>query len=364
MQLEWIELSNFRSYPSLELQPDPHTNLLVGPNGAGKTNLLEAIAYLSALRSFRRSPDEALIAVGADDAVVRGGVKGPASTHSLEVLLSRSSRRTVLLDGKRPKRNAELRTRLRCVTFLPDDLELVKGSAGYRRDVLDDLAAQRRPAAAADQADFSRALKQRNALLRQAGPQADEDALAGFEEPLALAGARVVTHRWRAAEAMTPFLQAAYAALGPESVHWAYESTWAAPGASHDDLVEALAEALAVRRRRDMERRLTTVGPQRDEPRVLLDERDSRTHASQGEQRSVVLALRLASFDVLAAEFDDPPVLLLDDVFSELDADRAAAVVGRLPGAQAFLTSARRDDVDGISGTAWDVDAAGKVRPR
>ena len=113
-----------------------------------------------------------------------------------------------------------------------------------------------------------------------------------------------------------------------------------------------------------MERRLTTTGPQRDEPRLFLDDRVARTHASQGEQRSLVLALRLAAFDLLADEFDDPPVLLLDDVFSELDSVRAHAVVERLPGAQAFLSSARHDDVGDVAGTYWDVDASGKVVAR
>ena len=364
MQLDWIELTDFRSYTNLEFRPDAATNLLVGANGAGKTNLLEAIAYLSTLRSFRKAPDSALISSASDTATVRGSVAGPVTDHTIEVLLSRQERRKVLLDGKRPQRNAELRARLRCVTFLPDDLELVKGSAGRRRDVLDDLAAQRRPAAAADQGDFERALKQRNALLRADGTFADPDALASFEEALAAAGARVVIHRREAAEALTPFLEAAYSALGPETVGWEYESSWVTEGASYEELAASLRDVLAGNRRRDMERRVTTTGPQRDEPRLFLDDRDTRTHASQGEQRSVVLALRLATFDVLASAFDDPPSLLLDDVFSELDPQRAEAVAGRLPGAQAFLTSARRDDVGGVEGTAWDVDPAGKVVAR
>ncbi len=364
MRLDWIELQTFRSYPQLDLRPDAGTNLLVGDNGAGKTNLLEAIAYLSGLRSFRKVPDDALIASGAEEAVVRGAVTGPVSEHTIEVLLSRHSRRKVLLDGKRPSRNAELRSRLRCVTFLPDDLELIKGSASQRRDLLDDLAAQLRPTAAADQSDFNRALRQRNALLRTDGPLADADALASFEEAIAVSGAKVVHHRLQTAEALTPFLQSAYGALGPDIVDWAYESNWAETDASQHELSELLVAALAERRRRDMERRVTTAGPQRDEPRLFLDQRDARTHASQGEQRSLVLALRLAAFDLLADEFDDPPVLLLDDVFSELDTVRAHAVVDRLPGAQAFLSTARADDVGAVGGVFWDVDPSGKVVAR
>ena len=158
MRLEAVELRSFRSYPQLDFTPDPGTNLLIGDNGAGKTNLLEAIAYLSTLRSFRKAPDDALIASNADAAIVRGAVAAPVSQHMIEIELSRSARRRVLLDGKRPARNAELRARLRCVTFLPDDLELAKGSAGQRRSLLDDIAAQLRVTAGADQAELERAL--------------------------------------------------------------------------------------------------------------------------------------------------------------------------------------------------------------
>ena len=361
MILDWIELRGFRSYPHLEFQPHQGTNLLVGSNGAGKTNLLEAIAYLSTLRSFRRAPDHALIEVGSEGAIVRAGVVGPVSTHTIEIELSRERRRRVQVDGKRPARNAELRSRLRCVTFLPDDLEIIKGSAGQRRDLLDDVAGQLRPAAGADQADFERALKQRNALLRSDGPLADEHALAGFEAAIAASGARVVKHRREAAHAMAPFLAAAYSELGGESVTWTYSSAWGDWEAHEETLAGLLGDALAAGRRRDMDRRTTGRGPQRDEPQLWIDQRDSRTHASQGEQRSLVLALRLAAFDVLAATFDQHPVLLLGDVFSELDPRRAGAVIDRLPKAQAFLTSARHDDVGSIDGKKWAVDPAGKV---
>jgi DNA replication and repair protein RecF len=363
MRLDWLELQGFRSYPHLDFRPDAGTNLLVGENGAGKTNLLEAIGYLSVLRSFRKAPDDALISVEASEAVIRGAVAGPVSEHTVEVLLSRDQRRKVLLDGKRPSRNAHVRERLRCVTFLPDDLELTKGSAGQRRALLDDVAAQLRPTAAADQSEFDRALRQRNALLRSDGPLANVDSLSSFETAIAASGARVVHHRLQTARALTPFLQAAYHRLGPEAVRWDYVSSWADSDGSEETLAGQLAEALAASRRRDMERRLTGTGPQRDQPALLLNDRDSRTHASQGEQRSLVLALRLATFDLLADNFDDAPILLLDDVFSELDPARAEAVVERLPQAQAFLSSARYNDVGAVSGVYWDVDPAGKVVP-
>ena len=361
MLLDWLELENFRSYSRLEFRPGPEVNLLVGENGSGKTNLLEAIVYLSTLRSFRRAPEDALFGRKGDEAVIRGGITGRVSQHEIEVLLSRTERRRIQVDGKRPRRNVDILETLRCVTFLPDDLELVKSSAGARRGLLDELSAQLSPPAAADQADYERALRQRNALLRQDGRQADLDALASFEAQLASGGARVCLHRRGAIDAMAEHLLAAYGRLGAEKLSWSYDSKWAGQEQNEAELAAVLAAKLESERRHDMDRRVTTVGPHRDEPRLLLGESDSRTHASQGEQRSVVLALRLASFDLLNDRYDEPPVLILDDVFSELDATRASAVAERLPGAQAFLTTARAGEVQDLGGMRWAIGDGGMV---
>lgn len=323
--------------------------------------MLEAIVYLSTLRSFRRAPEDALLGQKGDSAVIRGGITGPVSEHQIEIQLSRTERRRVQVDGKRPRRNADLLETLRCVTFLPDDLDLVKGSAGARRGLLDELGVQLRSAAGADQSDYERALRQRNALLRQDGHQADLDALAGFEAQLAASGARVFIHRRGAIELLSEHLAAAYARLGPETLAWSYESKWAGSDDDEAELSGSLLVQLEEGRRRDMDRRATTVGPHRDDPRLLLDDRDSRTHASQGEQRSAVLALRLASFDLLTDRFDDAPVLILDDVFSELDPIREVAVAERLPGAQAFLTTARGDVREDVAGTRWAISEGGMV---
>jgi DNA replication and repair protein RecF len=361
VRLDWLELEGFRSYRHLEFRPGAGVNLLMGENGSGKTNLLEAINYLSALRSFRRAPEDALLADGEETAVIRGGVTGPVSEHQIEVLLRRRERRRVQVDGKRPRRNADILDTLRCVTFLPDDLHLVKSSAGARRSFLDELAGQLRPAATANQGEYDRALRQRNALLRQDGHQADLDALAGFEAQLASSGARVFLDRRETIDSLGKYLREAYARLGSENLSWSYESKWALSRDDEAELVQALAANLESDRRRDMDRRMTTVGPHRDEPSLLLDSFDSRTHASQGEQRSIVLALRLATFDLLADRFDDPPVLILDDVFSELDPTRAEAVAERLPGAQAFLTTARLEEVVDLAGTRWALSEGGMV---
>lgn len=361
MRLEWLELVDFRSYPQLSFSPDPGLNVVVGDNGAGKTNLLEAVCFLSSLRSFRNAPEDALIALDSDASVIRGEVQGPVSMHRIEVMLSRAERRRVLLDGKRPRRNAELRATLRVVTFLPDDLELVKGSAGRRRGFLDDVAGQLHPSALADQSDLERALRQRNTLLRQQRRNADSNALAGFEGQIAVAGARVVIQRRNAIRDLEPYLHEAYQAFGSDVVSWLYDSRWAPESNDEVEVGAALAAGLERARGQDMDRGVTTVGPHRDNPVLRLDMRDSRTHASQGEQRSLVLSLRLATFDLILDRFDDAPVILFDDVFSELDPTRAAAVLQRLPGAQTFVSSARQDDLAG--GTRWRVEGSGRVIP-
>ena len=359
MRLGWLELTDFRSYHHLRLEPDPSMNIFVGSNGAGKSNLLEAVSYLARLRSFRKAPDTALIAVEADSAVVRGEFKTDATSALVEVELPRVGRRRVQLNGKRPKRNADLLIQVRMVVFLPDDLNLVKGPPSGRRDYLDDLAAQLWPIAAGEQADYDKALKQRNALLRNEGHAADAAALDVWDEQIATVGAAIIARRVGLVESLSPMLKASYAEIsaGPAEVAWSYEAKVLGPitaGHMPHDAAERLLEGLAQRRRLDMDRKVTTVGPHRDEPSLTLGVGDSRTLASQGEQRSLALALRLSAFDLITDQTGEVPLLLLDDVFSELDHGRTAGVVARLPNAQVFITTARPEDVP-VKGHHWSV---------
>jgi DNA replication and repair protein RecF len=365
MRLAWVELKDFRSYSALTFEPDPGTNVFVGPNGAGKSNLLEAVSYLARLRSFRRAPDDALIATTADAAVLRGEYTSEASTSLVEIELPRAGRRRVLLNGKRPKRYADVAVLVRTVVFLPDDLALVKGAPSYRRDYLDDLAMQLSGTASGDQGDYERSLRQRNALLRQEGRAADTASLEAWDERLAELGVAIINRRLDLLHRLGPLLSAAYDEIGhgDGNVAWQYVSAGLGeldvriPPA---DAAERLLKALTDRRRVDMDRRTTTVGPHRDEVVVLLSGGDARTLASQGEQRSLALGLRLAAFDLILDQTGEIPVLLLDDVFSELDRDRTAGVMARLPQAQVFITTARPEDVP-VEGRRWSV-GEGSVR--
>jgi len=365
MILTWLQLRDFRCHPTLEFTPGAGVNLLLGGNGAGKTSLLEAIGFLATLSSFRRAPEASLVRAGQEAAVARGRFVGGAGEVQVEAEVPAQGRRRVLLDGKRASGRAQVAERVALVAFLPDDLDLVKRGPAYRREYVDDLAVQLWPAAAADQREYERALRQRNALLRRDGRSAPAGSLAVWDERLAALGAVVVRRRLEALRAVIGGVQSFCRELagGPELVGWRY---LAAAGVPLDpetavaSLQEGLAAALAAARQEDLERRTTTVGPHRDDVELSIEGRDLRTRASQGEQRTVALALRVASFDLLAERRRAAPVLVLDDVFSELDGERRARLVERLPRGQVFVSTAHREDVP-VHGCCWEV-APGSVR--
>lgn len=361
MHIAWLELTDFRSYPHLEWQPDPGVNLLIGPNGSGKTNALEAVGYLLTLKSFRGVTDEALVADGAEHGYVRGGVdRGADRGESLiETELARRGTRRTQLDRQRLRRASDLLDVARVVTFLPEDLDIVKRGPARRRDLLDDAAAQLRPSAALDFAEYDRALRQRNAFLKQGAP--DEVTLAVWDERLSQAGGKVMARRAAAMAELAPYIEESYRVISgrPSVLSIDYNSEW---GGSPEMTVGAaeqagvLAAAIADRRRHDIERRVTSVGPHRDDPVLLLDGHDVRIHGSQGEQRTTALALRLAVHRSVTERVGSPPILLLDDVFSELDEGRSERLAAALPEAQTLISSARPEDVP-IRGRRWTVGA-------
>lgn len=358
MQIDWLKLSNFRSYPSLEWSPAPGVNLLIGPNGAGKTNLLEAVAYLASLRSFRGVPDAALITEGENATVIRSAVLSEERQRLVEIELSTGHPRRAQVDKTRLRRSADLLGVLRVIAFLPDDLDLVKRGPSHRRGLIDDLAVQLWPSAHLDQAEYERAVRQRNAFLRSG--ERDQTTLGVWDSRLSQAGGRVLVRRARVVELITPLLDAAYREISgeEEGVGVEYETTWGSAlraDRSAGEYSDLLSEALVSARAGDYQRRVTTVGPHRDDPVLFIGGRDSRTHSSQGEQRSLALALKLAAHRAVAESLGMAPVLLLDDVFSELDPDRSAALTKALPGgAQTVITSARPDEVP-VPGKVWQV---------
>jgi DNA replication and repair protein RecF len=252
---------------------------------------------------------------------------------------------------------------LRTVAFLPDDLDLVKGSPAGRRDFLDDVATQIWPASALDQAEFDRTLRQRNSYLKQG--DRDVATLDVWDTRLAQAAGKVMARRARAAMALKETLVDSYGRIAGEetAVHFTYQSDWGGtldPTTPTGEWVANLTAALRERRRLDLELRNTGSGPHRDDPAISLLGRESRHQASQGEQRTLALALRLATHRAVANQTDRLPLLLLDDVYSELDPDRSKALTDALPEAQTFVTTTRLEEVP-VPGRTWQV-SEGSIR--
>jgi len=363
MRLLWLDLGSFRGFRSLRFEPGRGVNVLIGDNGTGKTSVLEAIGYLASLKSFRGAPDASLVSDGAEEAIVRGEFTAEGRASLVEVSVPRQGRRSVLLDGKRTTGRAEVAERVALVSFLPDDLDLVKRGPAYRRDYLDDAAMQVWPVAASEFTQYERAVRQRNALLRRKGRHLDATTLDVLDERLASLGSIVLARRLAVAELLEPVVAGLYGDLSerPGRVEWRYEAAGLGQpdrGCDAGILMPLLAEALAGARTGDIERRITTVGPHRDEIVMLIDGRDARTRASQGEQRSIALGLRVAAYRVLLDRRHSPPVLLLDDVFSEFDPGRGERLVGQLPSGQVFVTSARQEEVP-LVGERWTVSGSG-----
>lgn len=355
MRLGWLEIRDFRCHDGLEFGPDPEVNVLVGDNSTGKTTILEAIGYLATLKSFRRSPDSSLVRSGADSAVVRGEFAAAATSALVEAEIPVSGRRRVLLGGKPARSRAEVVSQVALVAFLPDDLDLVKRGPALRREWVDDLASGLWPAAAVEQVEYERALRQRNTLLKQEGRRADLTTLGVWDERISTLGATMIARRLTALEAAGPALQDIYGELAPTGrLSWAYVPSAGEAVLDGDDRAAALLSAITAVRNADLDRRVTTVGPHRDEITLSLDGRDVRTRASQGEQRSVALGLRLATARLVAEHKSTAPVVLLDDVFSELDPERGRRLVALLPPGQVVVTSAHPREVP-VGGRLWVV---------
>jgi DNA replication and repair protein RecF len=355
VQLAHLWLSDFRGHESSEVEVGPGITVFVGGNAQGKTSVLEAVGWLARLSSFRGAPDSALVRVGCERAIVRAEVvpanRGPDRRPDLiEAEITVAGRNRVLLNRKPLSRTRDLLGRLRVTIFAPDDLRLVKGGPAERRAELDDLLVALSPRYDAVQADYDRILKQRNTWLRTWSRADDPATLDVWDDQLVRAGAELVRGRLKLLERLVAPLGKAYGEVAgaPAAVTGAYEASWARDllgdetldATRLDDVAPFLAEALSRSRAADLERRVTLVGPHRDDWRLSIDGLDARRFASQGEQRSLALAVRLAGHVVVSDLVGEPPVLLLDDVFSELDELRAANLVAHLPVAQALVTSA------------------------
>ncbi|MBV9660807.1 MAG: DNA replication/repair protein RecF [Acidimicrobiales bacterium] len=344
MHLETLWLTDFRSYAEAEFTPaGVGITVVTGANGAGKTNLIEAVAYLARLKSLRGSPTEALVRSGCARAVVRASGSRDGRSVVVAAELSPTGRDRVQVNGQPLRRTRDLLGALQVTVFSPDDLVLIKGGPAPRREYLDDLLVALHPRHHATLTELERVLKQRNALLKSAGgfralPDDVVFTLDVWDSKLADVGEELASARRALTFDLQPLVAEAYAALASgsatdrQNVVMAYRRSWS----------DSLASALAAARVDDLRRGVTTTGPHRDELELAVGDLPARTHASQGEQRTLALALRLAGHRLVAETIVSPPVLLLDDVFSELDHARAEALLNHLPtdAGQAILTTA------------------------
>jgi DNA replication and repair protein RecF len=348
MRLERLEVVDFRNHDRASVELPAGVSALVGPNGVGKTNLLEAVGYLATLGSHRVGQDAALILAGSSSAVIRAAVQRAGRRLLVDVELRPGSGVRGRVNGAPVPRARDLLGVVRATVFAPEDLGLVRGDPEERRRFLDTLATQRLPRYHGSRQDYDRVLRQRNTLLRSAAGRLPASALATLEvwdEKLASAGAEIWSERLRLVAALTPRVELAYQRLAgrDDAVEVAYVSSVAGTAGLDPDpakLAQALRERLVADRAREVERGITLSGPHRDDLALALRGLPARTHASHGEAWSLALALRLGSHRLLAEEGEEP-VLLMDDVFAELDRQRRDRVAeAALAAEQTIVTAA------------------------
>jgi DNA replication and repair protein RecF len=401
-----LSLTDFRSYPAAELDLEPGVTAFVGPNGHGKTNLVEAVGYVATQSSHRVASDGPLVRHGAPRAIVRAAVVRDDRRALIELEINPGRSNRARLNRSPVPRARDVLGLLRSVLFAPEDLAMVKGDPAERRRFLDELLVARAPRFAGVRADYERVLKQRGALLRAAAAAragrgrsarraADEAAWAAagagdvlstlevWDAHLARIGAELLAARLDLVEALRPLVAKAYAALAPSSgtADLRYRSTLstaggqgggpAVPGpgetpepgaADRAALAAALREALLAARPAELERGVNLVGPHRDDLELRLGDLPARGYASHGESWSFALALRLAAYELLRADGGGDPVLILDDVFAELDTFRRRRLVEIVaPAEQVLITAAAPEDVPAeLTGARFDV-AEGRV---
>jgi DNA replication and repair protein RecF len=353
-----LSLHDFRSYPAVEVEIGPGVTSFVGRNGQGKTNLVEAIDYLSRLTSHRVSTDAPLVRKGADQAVVRAAVVRDERRAVLEIEINPGRSNRARINRSPLPKARELLGLVRAVVFSPEDLARVKGDPAERRRFADDLLVQISPRYAGTRADYDRVLKQRNSLLKSAGvarrggasAESALSTLAVWDTRLAEIGAEIMRRRMQLVEDLTPLVGKAYEAVARgasrDDAIIVYRPSFEV---ANDDLAPALEDqlrqAIEAKRREELDRGLSLVGPHRDELVLSLGDLPVKSYASHGESWSFALALRLASYDLLRAGGDDP-VLILDDVFAELDTGRRAQLADLVADAeQVLITAAVPEDI-------------------
>jgi DNA replication and repair protein RecF len=355
MYLGSLTLKNYRSYASLTARFADGVNLLQGRNAAGKTNILEAIGYLSYGKSFRTQKDLECIKEGCETAYIKGGITTRQGALTVETLLSATEKKSLKVNGQPVKRMGELFGNFIAVVFCPEDLKVLKESPSLRRRFVDMEISKLHPAYFYELQDYNRALAQKNALLKSRIPEVQLKKLVTiYNEQLAQHGERIIKARQAFLARLTSLGRDVHRDLsGGEALDLKYRCS-----ASGPDIRQALFDKMDKSLASEIEQGFCLYGPHREDFSVTLGGAEIRAYSSQGQLRTAMLSLKLATFDIARTDFGESPVLLLDDVFSELDEARQAALLGRVTGAQCFITTAV--PVKSVSGTVYTV-AGGAV---
>lgn len=356
MRVTHLGIEDFRNYASAEVAFEPGLNLVVGPNAQGKTNLLEAIYVLTGFPS-PRGPDSVVVRSGAERAVLHGTVERAGRSTRVDIELRPGRGRRVLVNRSALPAGHSLAELVAAVYFGPDELALVKGAPEGRRRFLDELVVKLRPLRVGVKKEWERVLRQRNAALRAARTRyggRPDDSLEVWTEAFCRAGAALTSARLEVLTALQPLAAERYGSVaGAGEVEISYSSTWLPePTGEIDSLERRLGDAIASVAAQEIERGQSLVGPQRDDLAVLIRSAggaaiEARTHASQGDQRTCALAMKLAEHDVLTAALGEQPIILLDDVFSELDPMRRAWLAKNVAELdQALVTTTAAEDLE------------------
>jgi DNA replication and repair protein RecF len=371
VHLSRLALTDFRCYAVADVTLGPGASTFTGANGQGKTSLVEAAAYVATFASHRAGSDAPLVRVGAERAILRALVTSAARENLVEIEVNPGRANRIRLNRVPQPRPREVLGALRCVLFAPEDLALVRGDPDQRRRYLDDLLVATRPRFAGVRADYERVLRQRTALLKSARARGGgvPSALDTWDEQLAAKGAELTAGRLELTGSIRPLVAKAYAAVSgdDQAAGISYRQSFRKgvgmqraeePAADPGELATALRAALAAARPAELERGVCLVGPHRDELELQIGPLPARGYASQGEAWSLALGLRLAAYELLRSDGEDP-VLLLDDVFAELDGQRRERLAALVGGAeQVLVTAAVTADVPAaLAGQTFDVTA-------
>lgn len=357
MHLALLTIANFRCIPEATIEPDPSgVTVITGRNGTGKSSVLEAIAYLATLQSFRGSSKEAMVRSRADHAILRAEVVVGSRPITIEAELAATGQSRTMVNRQAVRRRSDLVDSLRTTVFSPEDIEVIRSGPAHRRRFLDELLAVVDAKVSVYIDDLDKVLRQRSALLRQSGGRLSPDIAATldvWDSRLEAVGAPLAQAREDLVARLAPLVERNYSRLAgePVPIGLQYRRSWEG----------TLIDALAACRSSDLARGVTLVGPHRDELDLTVSGLPGRSHASQGEQRSLALALRLAAHQLATDRIGSAPVLLLDDVFSELDPFRSSALVAGLPPGQTVLTTAVPPPGDVTTAKTYLVEAGGRL---